>query len=135
MLVMMMRSNQQPMRVMNVFNNLTEGVIMSNIMKQSDSVVFAVIQVVGAPTGKVTLTKDQFKQVCDIVAESIWDGTTDMSESGRAKYDTAEKVRKGYTPGLVNNHLRKHKALNGGIKYVSKPKDAPEAEATELQAS
>jgi len=95
---------------------------MKNILAQSTSVVNAVFKVLNIESSAtaIELTKEQFAQVCDIVSESIYLGETGMTERAREKYNTLLLIRKQYTPGLVNNHLRKHKALNGGIKYVSK---------------
>ena len=96
---------------------------MNNIKAQSTSVVNAVFQVLSIESSAtaVELTKEQFAQVCDIVSESIYRGETFMSERAREKYNTLELIRKKYAGGLVNNHLRKHKALNGGTQYVSTP--------------
>lgn len=93
---------------------------MNNIKAQSTSVVNAVFKVLNieSSAAAIELTKEQFAQVCDIVSESIWSGNTFMSERAREKYNTLELIRKKYAGGLVNNHLRKHKALNGGIQHV-----------------
>jgi len=82
--------------------------------------VFKVLNIESSATA-IELSKEQFHQVCDIVSESIWSGETFMSERAREKYNTLLLIRKTYAGGLVNNHLRKHKALNGGTKYVSTP--------------
>jgi len=51
-----------------------------------------------------------------IVTEGILSGNVDFSTEASTKHDTEAKVR-SYTSGMVNNHLRKDKRLNGGEKY------------------
>ena len=90
-------------------------------MKQNDAVFQAVCGVLDAQSfdGSVELTKDQRDSVISIVTEGIVSGAVDFSAEARAKYDTPVKV-KIYTVGMVSNHLRKDKRLNGGVKYETK---------------
>lgn len=66
-----------------------------------------------------TLSKEQRKEVIELVTTSISIFETEFSESARAKYDTFDKI-KGYVNGMVSNWLRKDVRLNGGDKYETK---------------
>lgn len=87
-------------------------------MKQNDAVFQAVCSVLNSTgfDGAVELSKDQRESVIAMVTEGIIAGTVDFSAEARIKHDTPAKV-KGYTGGMVSNHLRKDKRLNGGVKY------------------
>jgi hypothetical protein len=89
--------------------------------KQNDAVFAAVCLVLNAQSfdQAVTLDSDQRKQVVEIVAKGIFNKEVDFSDEARAKHDTWEKIR-SYTVGMVSNHLRKDKRLNGGEKYEIK---------------
>ncbi len=90
-------------------------------MKQNDAVFGAVCAVLGNDQFEtaVELTKEQRETVISIVTDGIISGTVDFSAEAKAKYDTPAKV-KSYTSGMVSNHLRKDKRLNGGTKYETK---------------
>lgn len=91
-------------------------------MKQNDAVFQAVVSVLGQDSSfdsAVTLSKEQRESVVSIVTQGIMDGTVDFSAEARSKHDTEQKV-KSYTTGMVSNHLRKDKRLNGGDKYEIK---------------
>lgn len=90
-------------------------------MKQNDAVFKAVCKVLGQDKfdGAVALDKDQKVKVVEMVTQGIIDGVVDFSAEAYAKHDTPAKV-KSYTTGMVNNHLRKDKRLNGGAKYEIK---------------
>jgi prophage DNA circulation protein len=90
-------------------------------MKQNDAVFQAVCSVLGADSfdSAVELTKDQRESVVSIVVQGIVNGSVDFSAEAKAKYDTPAKV-KSYTTGMVSNHLRKDKRLNGNTKYEIK---------------
>lgn len=90
-------------------------------MKQNDAVFQAVCSVLDAQSfdSAVELTKDQRDSVIGIVTEGIMSGSVDFSTEAKAKHDTPAKV-KSYTVGMVSNHLRKDKRLNGGSKYEIK---------------
>ena len=87
-------------------------------MKQNDAVFQAVCGVLDAQSfdSAVELTKEQRASVISIVTQGIMSGTVDFSAEAKAKYDTDAKV-KSYTTGMVSNHLRKDKRLNGNTKY------------------
>lgn len=91
-------------------------------MKQVEGVFQAVCAVLGTSEfeGKVELTTEQRKEVIEQVTKGLASGEIDLSESAREKYDTDDKLRKQYVPGLVSNHLRKDKRLNGGVDYEPK---------------
>jgi len=90
-------------------------------MKQNDAVFQAVCSVLGAQSfdSKVLLTKEQKQSVIAIVTEGILAGQVDFSTEAKTNHDTPAKV-KSYTGGMVDNHLRKDKRLNGGEKYEIK---------------
>jgi hypothetical protein len=90
-------------------------------MKQNDAVFQAVCSVLNVDgfDGAVELTKDQRESVVMMVAEGIIGGKVDFSAEARAKHDTPAKI-KSYTVGMVSNHLRKDKRLNGDVKYEIK---------------
>ncbi len=82
-------------------------------IKQKDAVVNAVTSVLGSlPAGAVVLDKDQKAHVREIVAAGILSGEVAYSKP----LDEAE-VKK-YVVGLVDNHLRKAKELNGNKAYA-----------------
>lgn len=87
---------------------------MSNQISQKDAVIAAVKQVLGAFTGCASslLSKDQKRQVRELVFQAVMNGNVPFTK-GTA--DTMV-VRK-YVGGLVDNHLRKAKELNGGTTY------------------
>ncbi len=93
---------------------------MSN-MSQKQSVFVAVCTVLNEQgiNRKVELTKDQRKQVIEIVTESIVANETEFSAEAKVKYSTKDDV-KGYVNGMVSNWLRKDLRLNGGSKYETK---------------
>jgi hypothetical protein len=90
-------------------------------MKQNDAVFMSVCSVLGANSfdGAVKLTKEQNARVVEMVTEGLMNGEVAFSDEAKAKHNTRELVRK-YTVGMVNNHLRKDKRLNGGIVYEAK---------------
>jgi hypothetical protein len=87
-------------------------------MKQSDSVFQAVCSVVDASSfdTQVVLTSEQRAQVIAIVTQGIIEGQVDFTAEAYDKHNTDAKI-KSYTGGMVSNHLRKDKRLNGGVKY------------------
>ena len=90
-------------------------------MKQNDAVFQAVCSVLDSKSfdSAVTLSKEQRDSVVSIVTEGLMSGAVDFSNEAKAKYDTEAKV-KSYTTGMVSNHLRKDKRLNGNTKYEIK---------------
>jgi hypothetical protein len=90
--------------------------------KQNDAVFAAVCQVLGQDGfdgAAVELTNEQRATVIGMVTTGIMSGSVDFSAEAKAKHDTEAKI-KSYTTGMVSNHLRKDKRLNGGEKYQTK---------------
>ena len=90
-------------------------------MKQSDAVLRAIQAIKGQDefTEPVTLTTDERRRVIDQVTEGILSGEVAFSDRARKRYDTDAKVR-SYVVGMVSNHLRKDRRLNGGVSYQPK---------------
>ena len=90
-------------------------------MKQNEAVFQAICSVLNSTSfdDAVILTKDERANVIAIVTEGIVAGKVDFSTDARSKHNTEAKV-KTYTKGMVDNHLRKDKRLNGGEKYETK---------------
>lgn len=90
-------------------------------MKQNDAVFSAVCKVLGKDgfNDAVILSKEQRDEVVAIVTQGIINGSVDFSTEAKAKHDTEAKI-KSYTTGMVSNHLRKDKRLNGGVKHEIK---------------
>ena len=88
-------------------------------IKQKDAVVNAVAEVLGndfVPFDTVVhkvITADQKQAVREIVLAGILDGGVAYT-----KDITDEPTVKKYVSGLVNNHFRKAKDLNGGKTYT-----------------
>ena len=88
-------------------------------IKQKDAVVNAVVEVLGSDfvpfetLVSEVITADQKQAVRELVLAGILDGgvayTKDISD---------EPTVKKYVSGLVNNHFRKAKDLNGGSTYT-----------------
>lgn len=92
---------------------------------QKQSVFDAICQVKGVLTKD--LTKEEIRQVSEIVLQSIEDGETRF-DSGD-KYNTVE-LRFGYVKGMVNNWLRKSPELNNGTKYEPAYRKGPQKSET-----
>ena len=80
---------------------------------------------------KVALGADGIKKVREIVCLGLMTGEVDMTADSKVKYSTEEAMR-GYTSGLVNNHLTKDVRLNGGEKYVPKNPGARTGSSDEI---
>jgi hypothetical protein len=91
--------------------------------KQNDAVFEATVNVTGknefASGALSEVTKDEKAQIIDLVTEGILQGEVAFSDEAKAKFDTDAKVR-AYVVGMVSNHFRKDKRLNGGAKYETK---------------
>jgi hypothetical protein len=84
-------------------------------MNQRQGVYAAIVAVLGTvPHSKVELSEAQLKQVHQLVAAGLIDGTIDLKGDRSVEWVTK------YVPGLVNNWLRKDKALNGNVEYEPK---------------
>lgn len=92
-------------------------------ISQKDSVINATKEVLGSLPNvpvKEVLTKDQLIQIRSKVTDGIIKGEVVYSKDISNKEDVLKYVR-----GMVDNHLRKAKELNGGVKLdktEAKPK-------------
>ena len=112
---------------------------MSTVTPQKEAVVEAVKEVLGSSfdtslSAKDQLNTDQVGEVRRKVFEGIMNGDVALAKSGMA-----EKDIKRYVSGMVSNHFRKAKELNGGATYkpsTSRPgsRDPKIAEMTKLQS-
>jgi hypothetical protein len=66
------------------------------------------------------LTSDDKSTVVNMITQSIIDGTVSMTEKSQQKFGDDDKALRRYVVGLVNDRLRKAKALNGNVKYEHK---------------
>ena len=86
-------------------------------MTQGEIVVLAVRKVFpeGVVPSTTTWSDAQFKEVNEIVVAAFLNGTVEKKSGGNDEIS----IRK-YTPGLINNWVRKSKQLNGGETYIPK---------------
>lgn len=90
---------------------------MSNKISQKQAVVNEVMNVLGSSfnsslPAKQQLTPDNIKTIKSNIVDGIVNGTIAYNkDSSNVKEVTA------YVPGLVSNHLKKAKELNGNVKY------------------
>ena len=84
---------------------------------QGEIVVLAVRAIF--PTGVVPSTtewtKEQFTEVNERVVQAFLTGEVEKRSGG-----SDEAAIRKYTPGLINNWVRKSKELNGGTTYIPK---------------
>lgn len=86
-------------------------------MKQSDAVVSAVTSVMGTRDSyEWTEVRSNLPEIVAILTEGFLNGDIQLSDPTKRN----PTWLKGYIPGLVNNHVRKDKRLNGGTQYVAK---------------
>lgn len=92
---------------------------MSNAKGQKQAVVDAVQQVLGSnfvpgeTVVKSVISADELSQVRDLLFNGIQNGT--VSYNGDSSDD---KALSRYVNGMIQNHFRKAKELNGGSKYT-----------------
>jgi hypothetical protein len=87
------------------------------MMKQSDAVVAAVTTVMGQQESyDWSEVKPHLNEIMAILTEGFMSGNIQLSDENKRN---PEWLRK-YVPGLVNNHVRKDKRLNGGTEYIAK---------------
>ena len=90
------------------------------IMKQSDAVYQAVVNVMGTQDeGAYVPTKEQRAEVNAILFEGFRSETIDFSPEAKVKAKD-DKWLKEYCSGLQSNWLRKDKRLNGNTVYLAK---------------
>lgn len=91
------------------------------MFNQKEGVYQAVVSVVGPiESNHVSVDKSTKARIADVVTEMFVNGEISLSPEASAKYNTREKLRSDYVPGLVDNWLRKDTRLNGGEKYKTK---------------
>ena len=66
---------------------------------------------------KDILTKDDIAHVVNFVTAGMIAGDITMTDKSHAKFDNDHKALRRYAVGLVNDRLRKAKALNGNTVY------------------
>ena len=94
---------------------------MTDKVSQKQAVIDAVVEKLGStydasvPVSDV-LTDEQIEEIKDTVSQEILDGNVKYSKS------LDEEPVKKYVSGMVSNHLRKAKELNGGVEYRPKNK-------------
>ena len=87
---------------------------------QKESVFGAVTSLGFDGAGEFKPTKDQLKEIYQIVSDEIVAGDVAFSDDAKVKYNTPELIRSKYVPGMVSNWIRKDTRLNGGEKYETK---------------
>ncbi len=68
---------------------------------------------------KSVVTKDQVNEIANLIADGMTSDEVDLSSEAKAKFDTRVKLVT-YVKGMINNHYRKSKLLNGGSEYEIK---------------
>ena len=66
------------------------------------------------------LSSDDKKAIVSMVFEGMTNGDITVSDKSLSKYKNDHKAWRRYTVGLINDRLRKAKALNGNIVYTAK---------------
>ena len=69
---------------------------------------------------KEVLTKDDISGVVNFIAQGLTDGNITMTDKSKAKFADDSKALRRYVVGLVNDRLRKAKAINGNVVYQAK---------------
>jgi hypothetical protein len=101
---------------------------MSNTqISQKDAVINAVASILGdrfepGINARELLSAEEITSVKNTVSNGILNGSVSFS-----KDVSDEKAVRRYVAGLVDNHLRKAKELNGGVKYAATTTRGPRA--------
>ena len=69
---------------------------------------------------KTVLTADDQKTVVDMIFAGLKAGEISMTEKSKEKFKDDDKALRRYVVGLVNDRLRKAKAINGNTTYQYK---------------
>ena len=69
---------------------------------------------------KSVLTKADTTQVVNFITQGLTDGEITMTDKSKAKFEDDPKALRRYVVGLVNDRLRKAKAINGNTVYAAK---------------
>jgi hypothetical protein len=87
-------------------------------MKQVDAVYAAIVSITGFNGEGVCHISDEQKALVRMsLLEGFKQGKIDFNGDFNSE---EEKYQKNYISGLLNNHLRKDKRLNGNVKYEAK---------------
>ena len=90
-------------------------------MKTQKECVFGIItELFGEVNGVFKPSKEQLKEIYELVTDDLAAGNAAFSAEAAAKYSTRDLIRKDYVPGMVSNWIRKDLRLNGGEKYETK---------------
>ncbi len=100
---------------------------MTNLLKQNDAVFNATVSVLAkreisfeaGMNAKEFVNEDDKDLIIGMVTAGILGNKVTFSDEARAKHTTEAQV-KGYVRGMVDNHFRKDKRLNGNTKYATK---------------
>lgn len=87
---------------------------------QKESVYQVIVALFGHDGGEFKPSKENIKEICNLVTEDIVSGNVSFSDDAKLKYPTPTDIRTKYVPGMVSNWLRKDTRLNGGEKYETK---------------
>lgn len=101
---------------------------------QKEAVINAVASILGNQyeagiNARDLLSADQISSVKEAVTQGILNGSVSFS-----KPTNDDKVVRRYVAGLVDNHLRKAKELNGGVKYSAATTRGPRTTKAEKPA-
>lgn len=69
---------------------------------------------------KTVLTKDDTNQIVNFITAGLTEGNITMTDKSKAKFEDDPKGLRRYVVGLVNDRLRKAKAINGNVTYQAK---------------
>ena len=78
---------------------------------------------------KTVMTKADTDQIVSLITQGLTDESVSMTEKSRLKFNVGQgtpqtesqkKALKRYVVGLVNDRLRKAKAINGNVTYQAK---------------
>jgi len=84
---------------------------------------------------KTVLTADDQQVIVNTIFQGLKDGQISMTEKSKAKFADDDKALRRYVVGLVNDRLRKAKALNGNTTYQYKnPGKLKDARDPQLKA-
>ena len=98
--------------------NVLEGESMSTPVSQKTAVVNAVAGILGSSfvlgqtNAKEALSSEQLNEVRETLFNGILNGTVLFNGN-----TGDQKVLSRYVSGMIDNHFRKAKELNGGVKY------------------
>ncbi len=99
------------------------------ILSQSQATINAIVSLSKEKEYKATpfetdykdvLTKDDISQVVNFITVGLQEETITMTDKSKDKFQDDPKALRRYVVGLVNDRLRKAKAINGNVIYSAK---------------